>query len=346
MSLFGINVLTESTCGASKYKYAGEATEVQQIMFEAAQDLSQIQNGLYIADAMMESAVLFEGASQETLVEGVVKDFFQKIIDAFKKLWDKLKAWFKKMYQTLEVFFLPGKKFVEKYGKELERKTTTGYTYNGYRWNKAKVKEVIEVTSELEIQDVPVFASIAELEKAIEHSAKDLTSEQLAKLKANTIKDLTNNKGDNISEFKAFLTEGAQNGTEKEEIENFEVYSVTEMIAAVKDNKKLITALKKSETRIEKNLSNFIKGIENLRRDLSTEDKTKYSSFINNSASFMRFCASIMTSFNEVAISIAKAQNTEFVGALKGLMHYKPAKESFVAGGQGASILESAMRLF
>ncbi len=101
---FGINVLTESTCGASKYKYVGEATEVQQIMFEAAQDLSQIQNGLYIADAMLESAVLFEGDSQETLVENVVKDFFQKIIDAFKKLWNKLKAWFKISSKVLKIY--------------------------------------------------------------------------------------------------------------------------------------------------------------------------------------------------------------------------------------------------
>lgn len=344
-SLFGINVLTESTCGASKYKYVGEATEVQQIMFEAAQDLSQIQNGLYIADAMMESAVLFEGASQETLVENVVKDFFQKIIDAFKKLWNKLKAWFKKVYQTLEVFFLPGKKFVEKYGKELERKTTTGYTYKGYRWDKSEVKNLIEGSIVDSVKDVPVISSIQELSNQC-GLAETATSEDFSKAKELLVKALSNNKADNISELKTVAMEGAQNGTEKEEIEDFEVYSVSEMIASVKDNKKLINKLKKSETKIDKTLSNFIKGIENLRKELSTEDKTKYSSFINNCASYVRHQSSIVSALVEVAISIAKAQNSEFVGALKGLMHYKPAKESFVAGGQGASILESAMRLF
>ena len=344
MSLFGINVLTESTCVASKYKYVGEATEAQQIMFEAAQDLSQIQNGLYVADVMMESAVLFEGASQETLVEGVVKDFFQKIIDTFKKLWDKLKAWFKKMYQTLEVFFLPGKKFVEKYGKELERKTTTGYTYKGYRWNKSEVKRVLE-DGTVKSVDVQVFSSIQDLVNAVELK-ETATAEDFTKAKEKVVKELSDNKADNISELKTHLLESAQNGIEKEEIENFEVYSVSEMIASVKDNKKLINQLKKSETRIEKNLSNFIKGIENLRRDLSTEDKTKYSSFINNCASYFRHTSAITSAMVEVSISVAKAQNSEFVGALKGLMHYKPAKESYVAEGQGASILESAMRLF
>lgn len=352
-SLFGVRALTENAVyglNSSAYKYAGETSELQTIMFEATHDLSQIHNGLYVADAMMESAILFEGASAEVLVEGVMKDFFDKIIETFKKLWAKIKAWFQKAFKAIEVFFLPGAKFVEKYGKELEGKEIKGYTYKGYRWNKTEAKQLIEEGMDFETEEIPVFSGIKGLLATVNEDLKsNLTeaskSEDFTKAKEDYIKKLSNGKANNISELKSEIKESVFGGTEKETIDEFEVYSVADMIAHVKDYKKIITRLKRTETRTNRSLSNIIKGVENLRKELSSEERTKYASLINNCSSAFKEECNIWLAFVEVAIEVAKKQNTEFVGALKGLMRHKAAKEGYSVYNSG-SILESAMRLF
>ena len=352
-SLFGVRALTENAVhglNSTAYKYAGETSELQTIMFEAAHDLSQIHNGLYVADAMMESAVLFEGASAEVLVEGVMKDFFDKIIEAFKKLWAKIKAWFQKAFKAIEVFFLPGAKFVQKYGKELEQKEIKGYTYKGYNWNKTLVKQMLEDGVDFETAEFPVFSGITDLVDCVnEFYESNLTetskSEEFTKAKEAFIKKASKGKVTNVSELKSQLKEDACGGTEKETIEAFSVYSVAAMIAFVKKNKKITTRLKRTEARIDRSMVNFIKGVENMKKALSSEEKTKYSSLINNCSSAVKEFFNLMLVSVEVTIDIAKKQNSEFVGALKGLMYHKETKEGFSAY-EGGSILESAMRVF
>lgn len=349
MSLFGIKPLTESTTlDTTAYSYVGETAELNEILFEAAKDINHIHNGLYVADIMMESQVLYEGASAEVLLEGVVKDFFDKIIEAFRKLWNKLKAWFQKVYKAIEVFFLPGKDFVKKYGSELHTKNSKGYTYKGYKWNKSEVAKLYQQTDATK-GEVPTFGSVADLVKAVHavtNSDGKVTSTEVKKSQEKYIK-AKNSKADNVSELKKLILESVM-GDSKEEIENFSVYSITEMISFVKDNGKLINGLKKAEKANKSTVDNMIKGMENLKKKLTDEEKAKHSSTISNCASIARFSVTVINAYVECAITVAKKQNSEFVGALKGLMYYKGTKEGFSymnESGKGSSLLESAMSL-
>lgn len=352
MSLFGIKPLTESTTlDTTAYSYVGETAELNQILFEAAKDINQIHNGLYAADIMMESQVLFEGASAEVLLEGVVKDFFDKIIEAFRKLWGKIKAWFQKVYKSIEVFFLPGKDFVKKYGNELHSKDSHGYTYKGHKWNKKAVDKLYQFKN-AEKLEVPSFSGVKDLLDASglkTNSEGKVTSTEVKDAQKAILKDAANGKSiENVSELKELLLETAMGDKDKEEIENFSVYSISEMISFVKDHNKLVTALKKAEKSNQKSIDNVIKGMNNLKKGLSDADKAAYSSTISNCASVQRFVLTVINAGVECAISVAKKQNTEFVGALKGLMRYKGTKEGFSymnESGKGSSLLESAMSL-
>lgn len=347
MSLFGIKPVTESTTTTGAYSYVGEASELNQILFEAAKDIHQIQGGLYVADIMMESQVIFEGASEEVLLEGVVKDYFDKLIEAFRKLLNKIKAWFKKVYQAVESFFLPGAQFVKKYANELHQKDTKGYTYKGYNWKKPAV-DALYAMKKAEKLEVPSFTSISAIFNIADvkpNAEGRVTSTEVTQAQKDILREM-DPKSENVSEFKQHILEEVMGGDEKEEIENFSVYSMTEMIAFVKDHSKLVDKLKKAEKINQKSLDNIIKGLETFKKNLSTEEKATHSASINNCASVLRYQLTVTNAMVECAITVAKKQNSEFVGALKGLLRYKPAKEGFgyMDDEKGSSILESAIR--
>lgn len=347
MSLFGIKPVTESTTTTGAYSYVGEASELNQILFEAAKDIHQIQGGLYVADIMMESQVIFEGASEEVLLEGVVKDYFDKLIEAFRKLLNKIKAWFKKVYQAVESFFLPGAQFVKKYANELHQKDTKGYTYKGYNWKKPAV-DALYAMKKAEKLEVPSFTSISAIFNIADvkpNAEGRVTSTEVTQAQKDILRGM-DPKAENVSEFKQHILEEVMGGDEKEEIENFSVYSMSEMIAFVKDHSKLVDKLKKAEKINQKSLDNIIKGLETFKKNLSTEEKATHSASINNCASVLRYQLTVTNAMVECAITVAKKQNSEFVGALKGLLRYKPAKEGFgyMDDEKGSSILESAIR--
>lgn len=349
MSLFGIKPVTESTVFEGSHRYMGETVELDEILFEAAKDIHQIQGGLYVADIMMESQVVYEGASEEALLEGVVKDFFDKLVETFRKLWNKIKAWFQQMYKSIQLLFANGEKLVKQFGSELHAKDVKGYTYKGYNWKKSAVTTLYDL-KQVEKLEVPTFSSVNDIIKAAEitpNSEGKVTSEEVQKAQKHMI-HLVDASADNISELKENVLETTMGGsTEKEEIENFSVYSVTEMMNFLKDHKKLVDKLKKAEKINDRNCENTIKGFNNLKKNLSTEDKAKYSSTISNCATSIRNAIAINNALVSCAITVAKKQNSEFLGALKGLLRYKPAKEGFgyMGGTNQSSLLESAMGL-
>ncbi len=348
MSLFGIKPVTESTVFEGSHRYMGETVELDEILFEAAKDIHQIQGGLYVADIMMESQVVYEGASEEVLLEGVVKDFFDKLIEAFRKLWNKIKAWFQQVYKSIELLFADGAKLVKKFGKEIHAKDTNGYTYKGYNWKKDAVAALYDLRK-VEKEEVPSFSSIEQIIEAADvptNKEGKVTSEEVQKANKEYLREVAS--ADNISELKENILEQTMGGsTEKEEIENFSVYSVTEMMNFLKDHKKLVDKLKKAEKNNNRTCDNVIKGFTNLKKELSTEDQAKYSSTISNCATAFRNIIAVNNAMVSCAIIVAKKQNSEFVGALKGLLRYKPAKEGFgyMGGSNNSSLLESAMGL-
>ena len=345
MSLFGIKPVTEgATVDSTEYSYVGECAELNEILFESAKDIHQIQSGLYVADIMMESQVVYEGASEEVLIEGVVKDFFDKVIESFKKLWAKITAWFKNMYKNLESFFLPGEKFIKKYEKELNAKETKGFTYQGYKYNKSFV-DGLYAFRDAEKSSIPTFNSVADLYKAVRvgNVSDKFTSQDLEKAKKNTLAHFSKS-AENISELKKEILEAAC-GDEKEEISNFAVYSVKEMMTFIKGKSKIVDALKKAQKINDKNLQNMIKGMESLKKSLSSEHKAKYSASISNCASLARYDVAITNAFVECAVTLAKRQFGEFSGALRSLLRYKGTKEGFgyMNEENNSSIFESAI---
>lgn len=346
MAIFGI--VKESTMTnefEGQFNFTGSETELGTISMEAASDIYKIQAGMFVSDIMMESAIM-EGASEEVLLEGFAKDIFDKLIETFKKLWAKIKEWFNKAIRAIQILFMSGEKFVKKFENEITSKDTTGYSYKGYKWNKGPVAKLYEL-KDYEKAEVAATTSI---EAAItdllgtEFKEEKVTGEHVTKFKEEFFKKLAN--VDNLSEMKSEAIEKATGG-EKEEIENFEVYSISEMISHIKDSKKTIAKLNKAQVNIKKDCDNAIKSLENFRKSLSTEEKAKHSTTVTNLASIYRFLVSVSLAGVETATTVNKMQQREFEGALKGLLRYKGTKEGFnYDSSKGStSILEAAMKM-
>jgi len=230
MAIFTSNkVLTENVNLPEVGEIMPTMEASDQILYEFAEDMYKINAALYVSDVIIEQSVMEGAENPEALLENVVGDFFKKIVEAFKKLWAKIKAWFKEVIKTLEVQFMSGEKFIKKYKKELEDKKATGFNYKGYKYDVAKMEKSID--------DVAKKASgytntdLGNLDK--------ITKEDLEK-RLGDVAQLSGSEfvekvfGKAITDIKADITRDLRGNIDKElELKDFEGNSKSEMISFV-----------------------------------------------------------------------------------------------------------------
>ena len=68
------------------------------------------------------------------VMEGFLGDAKDKIVNALKKLWAKIKAFFKSALAYFDAIFMSGKKFAEKYKDEINKKTLSGFKYEMFEY--------------------------------------------------------------------------------------------------------------------------------------------------------------------------------------------------------------------
>ena len=99
-------------------------------------DIYRVEEARLYADVIAEVSVIKEGSDPVVLLEGIFKGAFEKIKNAFKKLWAKIKSWFAAIKRQFLLLFTSGKKFIDTFKKELENKNkTTGFSYTGRKYS-------------------------------------------------------------------------------------------------------------------------------------------------------------------------------------------------------------------
>lgn len=88
-------------------------------------EMAQMESALYIADAVIESQIMdgeltVEDAS--VVAEGSIKDFVKGVREKLSKLWEKIKAWFVSLKNSIKAYMTNTTKFFKQYESEIRSK--------------------------------------------------------------------------------------------------------------------------------------------------------------------------------------------------------------------------------
>lgn len=268
MLMFG-KTLTESTIDIPEFQGHVEPTleGALEIVYESSREMAEYNASLYIADVLAEQSVM-EGASFEVVVEGVVKDSFNKLKEVFKNMWAKVKSWFanaKKLYKQLT---LKGKDFIKEFRSELLEKARKakgkGFQYKGYNYTPEAAEARVNKATAVFMKHISISSDSMETVASQLASASDAAEVGKEYDAAEEIEEMWKAVGfDNVSELNKAILEEARNGAdEKEMLEDFEGNSVEELITFVEHGADAIKAAEKLEKDLDKGFTRILKALQ------------------------------------------------------------------------------------
>ena len=294
-----------------------------EIAAEGYSDVHKLVSSMYITDILIENAVM-EGAEAEPLVEGAVKEFKDKAVKKFKEIVEKIKNWFKKVIDRIKVRFTSTKDFVSKYRDALLTKGDVANDYkparhdfvtdfnNTYGNMVAKISDYAK--QHAESKDGDFVSNMAGSASAGAKSIADLKQSLI-----NTHVGEANKKGK----------------LSKSEVE--------EMIKYCDNSRVAVAALENVRDKGIKEINGFIAALNGSGKEVSA---------IHAATAKYNTVASAIQQLNTVCVKIVDDNIKEYVAVLRGLMLYKPAKESFtpdeelMTENKGQSMFEAALNLF
>lgn len=275
MSIFGINssfAIDAPVAMESYTEHGGDMVALE----EAMEDMHSVVQSMHQHEmAAIECAYkIRQGGDAEQLresyapvMEGAIKDIYTKLVDMLKKLWAKLKGYFKNVVRFFDGLILSGKKFVKKYKKELERLSLSGYEYKMYKWNDARLSNdpnVETYTSKVEAAIdaiTPVKSSILAEVEEYNKTLADKKDKILNELRGSFVGGGAVDSEDYSEKLFAYFRNGA---TGKEDLEDVAV-DMAKIIRVLEEDK-MLTTLKKAEKDCDKVFAKYIKDLEVQRK--------------------------------------------------------------------------------
>lgn len=271
MSIFGINSSFAIDAPAAMESYTEHGGDMVALE-EAMEDMHSVVQSMHHHEmAAIECAYrIRQGGDAELLresyglvMEGAIKDIYDKLVAMLKKLWAKLKGYFKNVVRFFDALILSGKKFVKKYKKELERLSLSGYEYKMYDWNDTrlsndpnvesyttKVEEAIDAVAPIKV------SAFAEAEEQVK-TLTDKKDKILDQLRGSFVGGGAVASEDYSEKLFGYFRNGA---TGKEDLEDIAV-DMAKIIRVLEEDK-MLTTLKKAEKDCDKVFSKYIKDLE------------------------------------------------------------------------------------
>lgn len=313
---------------------------MQEIVTESAQEMYQLQAGMYISDIIMEEAVMEGAATPEILIEGFVKDALAKLEEIFKNLWAKVEAFFKYVIKTLEIAFLSNKKFADKFSDEIKAKNGSDFTYTGHVYTVgAGFAETSKLISTIATSIDETIARTGGTEVTLEEAKTNLNGE-LGGATQETV----------LEKARAAFRDGQKDKAVIKGLSNSDKDAFIKLLANGKDDinklkesqKSAGEAYKKILTNLKKERANAAKSKDDAKAALVSIAKEKYQ-FVHYAISISNTVYSIQTTSAQAAVKQAR----KVLGSFLKWKSHKDAldeKSKSVVEEGSTSILESAMR--
>lgn len=362
-TLMGGNTAVTESVDVTGYDFSNaaalETTWVDTACESLFTDIYNVDKAFAVADVIGEVKVLTEGADPEVILESIVKDGVEKLKDAFKKFWAKLKAWFQKVKDFFKKLFLSGKKFITEFEKQIKQKASAangikGFKYRAFKYDFGKgdsAADKLFKDVEVDINYLLGMVKINEETGARNTNAnyRNFTDELIVDALKRQGKDVKDGdkpmsasdyqddfckkcdlKGSDVSEITDSLAEIYRSGeTEMEEFEEFETASVDDMIEFIKTFDKKVSSIEKDERAFEKTINAIIKTLDGVKKD---DEKSGGEAGYKVAQKLSGYMSAMLT-VGKVPSTVKAAAYKEAAGVyervLKSFLSFRPAKEGY-----------------
>lgn len=272
------------------------------------------------------------------VMEGAVKDMYEKMINMLKKLWAKIKGHFANIVRFFDGLIKSGKDFVKKYEKQLYELDLAGFEYNMFNWDDARLSASTDVSNypgKVTAVLAPYVGGTGSAED-VEAKAKGLSDKKeeiLNKVRGSFVGKGSVEAADFNEELFGFFRNGA---TSKEDREERRV-EISKIINTLKEDK-MIAALKKAESNVNKVFSEQIKELTKQRDNANKKvaeigGDTEGGKLVKAYASFNSRKISIFTESQSIALTFVRAwkdaivaRNKEYKAVAVAAFRYKADK--------------------
>lgn len=336
-----------------------EATDsgLQTILYESSQEMYALNAALYISDIQLEQTALTEGTEQaEILMENVLKSTWDKIRAMFQKLWAKIKSWFEAIKRKLALMFTSGKKFVDRFKKEIEEKSTKGFEYEGYDYTLADgEKNIVTLNGEIDgVLKSEVDFSFDEEQMTVSGQHSSVTGRGDAG--GNNDTKASKEKVTGGKELSAYYEEARKaftGGTDqKKDIKEFSANSKDEMMTLVSDGKAQIRSIQNAQSDIDGQFNRVLGTINKVKSSidkLQEPNRGRMLAYATHKYNVAHYALTVKSGLANIHVKAIEQAAHDFEHILKSFLSYKPAKEGFTPaenGDQTDSLIESAIKHF
>ena len=302
---------------AAHQEFVQEMVSVYEAMHAA--DMAEIELRRNNNGVALESCT--EGLEEFQVVqESAVSGVYEKIKAALKKLWAKIKGFFKSVRKYFDYLFMDGKDFAKKYQTEIIKaaaKADDTFEYKMYKFDDNKIDN-----TKAEIYDKAyrlVTGSLNISDKDNDAIEKDI----LKPFRKSILNDSgSGDKEDFSKDAFAFFRSGGETDADKEEVKAGDISRFVKVLTSTKTK----SALDKMEREMDKNFRNMIKKYDDMERDAAKADNTQSVKYASKMASAFESCQSIATTFVRIWHQAVKDRASAYKQACMKVMSHKNKK--------------------
>ena len=208
----------------------------------------------------------------ESVLEAAGSSFIEKIKNAIKTLWGKVKAFFASVVRTLDGMTKSTEAFVKKYEKQLQTLNLHNFKYEMHTYTVEDLNIDYIGTFEQDQEKViqVIVSKIGVRNQSSSDSSLEAVDKQIEKIREDKEKKLDEFRGSIIKQgpldaddFRKEIQKSLRNGKEPSEAEEVQV-NVNKIIADVKGTAKLKTKIDKFQKDADKAFGNAIKMVDKL----------------------------------------------------------------------------------
>lgn len=309
---------------AAHQEFVQEMVGVYEAMH--AMDMAEIELRRNNGGVALESCT--EGMEEfEAVQEASVQTITTKVKEALKKLWAKIKGFFKSIRKYFDYLFMSGKDFAKKYQTEIVKaaaKADDSFEFKMYKFDDAKIDDV-DGAKLYEKAYALVAATLVEAGKQ-RVDINQIDNEALEKaVYSNYRKFIVGGSGDAedfSKEAFAYFRSGAEDESDKEEVKPGQISGFVKILTTSKTQ----SSLDKMERAMDKSFKDVLKQIEGLEKDAVKAENEVAIKVCSKLATAFEKCQSIASTFVRIWQQAVKDRANAYKQACMKVMSHKNKK--------------------
>lgn len=310
---------------AAHQEFVQEMVGVYEAMH--AMDMAEIELRRNNGGVALESCT--EGIEEfEAVQEASIQTITTKVKEALKKLWAKIKGFFKSIRKYFDYLFMNGKDFAKKYQTEIIKavaKADDSFEFKMYKFDDAKIDDV-DGAKLYEKAYSLVAGTLVEAHKQ-RVDINQVDNEALEKsVYSNYRRFILGGGSGDAEDFSkeafAFFRNGAEDESDKEEIKPSQITGFVKILTTSKTQ----TNLDKMERAMDKSFKDIIKQIEGLEKEAVKAENEVAIKVCSKMATAFETCQSIASTFVRIWHQAVKDRAAAYKQACMKVMSHKNKK--------------------